>query len=162
VDWRDIARVNEIGPPYFLTIGRRLAIPGISCEITASGSLTDSFSDWSLPAAAGDNRALILATTENAPDAMPYVLLDNAGNIVLVNLDRAPDPASFGWEYNTYKVWLISRGRYTGYAMHRTPHQVWTYRGPKPLSDFEAIVISVEGETDTDMPTGPIIATGRL
>ena len=90
VDWRDIARVNGISPPYYLTVARRLAIPGISCNVSASGSLTDSLTEWTPPSASGDSRALILAATNNAPQSMPYVLLDNRGNL----LTNAGPPAA--------------------------------------------------------------------
>jgi LysM repeat protein len=158
-DWRDIARVNRISAPYTIYVGQKLAIPGVTCDLDEAVSPPEIDA---VPKHKDKKRALVLTTTGKAPGANAYVLLDCRGHVVLVSLDKAPDPASFGKDYNNYKVWLVTNGRYAGYRMHKTPHNVWTFRGPKPLTNIDAIVISAEGNAVTTKPTGPIVASGKL
>lgn len=112
-----------------------------------------------------DRRCLLLRPTDMTPDADATLLLDYPNDVVVATLTDVPEPTEFEGATG-YVLWLKVRGanEYVSTEMFGTDAGVWVGRidSELPLEQYEAAVISAEGDELGDSPEGIGVATGTI
>lgn len=112
-----------------------------------------------------DRRCLLLRPTDMTPDADATLFLDYVNDIVVATLTDVPVPTEFEGA-TRYILWLKIRGvnEYVSEPMFGTEADVWVARidSELPLGQYEAAVISAEGDELGDAPEGIGVATGTI
>ncbi len=105
--------------------------------------------------------AITLKGDAPAPDAHGVVYMRPEANVALLHVYNLP-PVPEG---KAYQVWLIYDGQRDSGGLFRVNEEgeaVLLIRAPRPLSEYQAIGVTVEPATGSPGPTGPRVIGGAF